>query len=245
MSVLDNVAYGLVRGGPSRALPPRRGDVEPGARRPRYGGRRRSGRPAQRVALARALINQPEVLLLDEPLGALDLKLRQQMQSELKALQRKVGITFVYVTHDQEEALGMIGSPCSISAGSSRSARRSRSTSARRPPSSRASSGPPTSSMRNRRTPDRARSGVFAAARADPAWARPEDGDGTADHGVDGTVISVQYHGASTRVEVALARPPCPHGRSAERWPSGWSPAAGCGCHGRRPPCSRWTAREP
>ena len=59
------------------------------------------------MALARALINQPEVLLLDEPLGALDLKLRQQMQTELKALQRKVGITFIYVTHDQEEALGM------------------------------------------------------------------------------------------------------------------------------------------
>ena len=60
-----------------------------------------SGGQRQRVALARALINQPEVLLLDEPLGALDLKLRQQMQTELKALQRKVGITFVYVTHDQ------------------------------------------------------------------------------------------------------------------------------------------------
>jgi putative spermidine/putrescine transport system ATP-binding protein len=59
------------------------------------------------VALARALVNQPEVLLLDEPLGALDLKLRQQMQVELKALQRKVGITFVFVTHDQDEALGM------------------------------------------------------------------------------------------------------------------------------------------
>jgi putative spermidine/putrescine transport system ATP-binding protein len=59
------------------------------------------------VALARALVNEPEVLLLDEPLGALDLKLRQQMQVELKALQRHVGITFVFVTHDQGEALGM------------------------------------------------------------------------------------------------------------------------------------------
>lgn len=66
-----------------------------------------SGGQRQRVALARALINHPKVLLLDEPLGALDLKLRQQMQSELKAIQKRVGITFIYVTHDQEEALTM------------------------------------------------------------------------------------------------------------------------------------------
>ena len=66
-----------------------------------------SGGQRQRVALARALVNQPGVLLLDEPLGALDAKLRQEMQSELKRIQREVGITFVYVTHDQEEALTM------------------------------------------------------------------------------------------------------------------------------------------
>ena len=66
-----------------------------------------SGGQRQRVALARAIVNQPRVLLLDEPLGALDLKLREQLQVELKQIQREVGITFVYVTHDQEEALTM------------------------------------------------------------------------------------------------------------------------------------------
>ncbi len=74
-----------------------------GARKPNQ----LSGGQRQRVALARALINRPGVLLLDEPLGALDLKLREQMQEELKVLQRQVGITFIYVTHDQGEALAM------------------------------------------------------------------------------------------------------------------------------------------
>ena len=66
-----------------------------------------SGGQKQRVALARALVNRPEVLLLDEPLGALDLKLRKELQQELRALQRRTGVTFIYVTHDQDEALGM------------------------------------------------------------------------------------------------------------------------------------------
>src|SRR5260370_4408797 len=79
-------------------------------RLPGFAGRKPvqlSGGQRQRVALARALINHPKVLLLDEPLGALDLKLRQQMQVELKFIQQRVGITFIFVTHDQEEALTM------------------------------------------------------------------------------------------------------------------------------------------
>jgi putative spermidine/putrescine transport system ATP-binding protein len=204
MTVADNVAYGLMVRGVAKAERQRRaaamlelvalgglGDRRPAAL---------SGGQRQRVALARALINQPEVLLLDEPLGALDLKLRQQMQTELKALQRKVGITFVYVTHDQEEALGMsdrlavfnhgrieqIGTPEAIYehpatafvAGFVGASNIVDATLAERLTGQRRAF-----SLR----PERIRIGA--------------DGAG---HGVDGTVLAVQYHGASTRIEVAL-----------------------------------------
>jgi putative spermidine/putrescine transport system ATP-binding protein len=111
MSVADNVGYGLKVRGIGRAQ--RRGAVEDAlamVRLPDVGARKPvqlSGGQRQRVALARALVNRPDVLLLDEPLGALDLKLRQEMQLELKRLQGELGNTFVYVTHDQDEALGM------------------------------------------------------------------------------------------------------------------------------------------
>jgi spermidine/putrescine transport system ATP-binding protein len=111
LSVFDNVAFGLrVKALPSADI---RRTVGQTLEQVRLGGldRRRphelSGGQQQRVALARALVNQPAILLLDEPLGALDLKLRKEMQLELKRVHREVGITFIYVTHDQEEALTM------------------------------------------------------------------------------------------------------------------------------------------
>ena len=111
MTVGENVAYGLRVAGVSKAERARRRDEAlEMVRLPGYGDRRPgelSGGQRQRVALARAIVNRPEVLLLDEPLGALDLKLREQMQVELKTIQADVGITFVYVTHDQDEALTM------------------------------------------------------------------------------------------------------------------------------------------
>lgn len=111
MTVGQNVAYGLmIKKVPKPERDRRVSDILELVRLPGYEDRKPSqlsGGQRQRVALARALINHPAVLLLDEPLGALDLKLRQQMQVELKAIQQRVGITFIFVTHDQEEALTM------------------------------------------------------------------------------------------------------------------------------------------
>jgi putative spermidine/putrescine transport system ATP-binding protein len=211
LNVLDNVAYGLMVRGVARAERYRRAEemlelVALGG----LGGRRPaalSGGQRQRVALARALINQPEVLLLDEPLGALDLKLRQQMQTELKALQRKVGITFLYVTHDQEEALGMsdrlavfnhgrieqVGTPEQIYE------RPATAFVAGFVGASNIVGAEVAGRLIGRRQafslrPERIRIAALDSARS----------HGPAEHAVAGTVLSVQYHGASTRIEVAL-----------------------------------------
>jgi putative spermidine/putrescine transport system ATP-binding protein len=111
LTVAGNIAYGpRLKGVRGDELARRVDEALALVRLPGLGGRKPSqlsGGQRQRVALARALVNRPKVLLLDEPLGALDLKLRQEMQVELKTLQRELGITFVFVTHDQEEALAM------------------------------------------------------------------------------------------------------------------------------------------
>jgi putative spermidine/putrescine transport system ATP-binding protein len=111
LTVADNVAYGLrIKKVPKAERDRRVAEALEMVRLPALGRRRPaqlSGGQRQRVALARAIVNRPQVLLLDEPLGALDLKLRQEMQVELKSIQEQVEITFVYVTHDQEEALTM------------------------------------------------------------------------------------------------------------------------------------------
>jgi putative spermidine/putrescine transport system ATP-binding protein len=111
MTVAENIEYALrVRRMPKPQRRERAGRALEMVRLSGLGQRKPaqlSGGQRQRVALARAIVNEPQVLLLDEPLGALDLKLRQEMQLELQHVQREVGITFVYVTHDQEEALSM------------------------------------------------------------------------------------------------------------------------------------------
>lgn len=121
MTIYDNVAYGLkmkkVKKAEIKARVTEMLDmVQLGGFEKRYPSQL-SGGQKQRVAIARALINQPKVLLLDEPLGALDLKLRKQMQLELKRLQKKLHITFIYVTHDQEEALTMSDRICIMNDG--------------------------------------------------------------------------------------------------------------------------------
>jgi putative spermidine/putrescine transport system ATP-binding protein len=121
LNVRDNVAYGPMVRGVARAERHRAADEMLAlVRLAGFGDRQPaqlSGGQRQRVALARALVNRPRVLLLDEPLGALDLKLREAMQDELKALQARLGITFVFVTHDQGEALSMADRVAVFNAG--------------------------------------------------------------------------------------------------------------------------------
>ena len=209
MTVGENVAYGLMIKGVGRAE--REGKALEALAMVKLKGfdQRRpsqlSGGQRQRVALARALVNQPKVLLLDEPLGALDLKLREQMQEELKALQKQLGITFVFVTHDQGEALSMANRVAIFNEGKIVQA------------------GSPTDVYerpRSRFVADFVGSSnvlppEFAAAHGGThAWTslRPEKVSffragkalPTGLHGVSGRVAAVQYQGSTTRVAVEV-----------------------------------------
>ena len=140
LDIYENVAFGLRR---RKGDGSKKGDVDTQVRemldlveldsQTRKKPAQLSGGQQQRVALARALINRPEVLLLDEPLGALDLKLRRSMQIELKRIQEEVGLTFVHVTHDQEEAMTMADTIAVMNAGRDRADGCSRATSTRTP----------------------------------------------------------------------------------------------------------------
>jgi putative spermidine/putrescine transport system ATP-binding protein len=215
-TVGENVAYGPRMRGVGRAQRTRRAEELLELVGLSGYGRRKpgelSGGQRQRVALARALINEPKVLLLDEPLGALDLKLREQMQAELKALKRRLGITFIYVTHDQGEALSMsdrvavfnhgrieqLDSPSALYerpetpfvadfVGGANVVRGALAQQLARAP------GP--FALR----PERVR-----IAAAPPAGNDAGDGAGADEVAITGKVIEVSYHGATSRYTVAI-----------------------------------------
>ena len=209
MNVRDNVAYGLmVKGVAKPERYARSADALAMVALDSYGERKPSqlsGGQRQRVALARALVNRPRVLLLDEPLGALDLKLREQMQGELKSLQRKLGITFVYVTHDQGEALSMSDRVAVFNDGRIEQVDTPRNLYMR----------PATVFVARFVGTSNVLSGAQAqqlAGTAQPFSLRPEHiriaRDAVSDANtvcVSGRVEDVQYHGASSRIELELA----------------------------------------
>ncbi|GGP21049.1 ABC transporter ATP-binding protein [Silvimonas iriomotensis] len=203
MNILDNVAYGLMVKGVGKKERYKEAEaalamVALGD----FGGRtpgQMSGGQRQRVALARALVNRPRVLLLDEPLGALDLKLREQMQTELKTLQRKLGITFIYVTHDQGEALSMSDRVAVFNKGKIEQVDSPRNLYTR----------PQTPFVADFVGTSNVIEGDLAQAITGAAQAfsvRPEHihfAPASADQlGTQGTLIDVHYHGATSRFEV-------------------------------------------
>jgi putative spermidine/putrescine transport system ATP-binding protein len=210
MTVEQNIGYGLrVRHVAKIDRSRRVGEALEMVRLAGFGARRPhelSGGQRQRVALARALINRPRVLLLDEPLGALDLKLREQMQLELKAIQREVGITFVFVTHDQDEALTLCDRLAVFRDGRIEQLGRA----------AEVYEAPATRFVAEFVGTSNVISGEAARTilgRDDPVAVRPEkirivapgDAVGAADVSVSGTVREIVYAGAETRVVVDAA----------------------------------------
>jgi putative spermidine/putrescine transport system ATP-binding protein len=208
MNVRENVGYGLMVKGVEKAerLARSQQALEMVAL-DGYGERKPaqlSGGQRQRVALARALVNRPRVLLLDEPLGALDLKLREQMQGELKSLQRQLGITFVYVTHDQGEALSMADRVAVFNNGKIEQVDTPREL-YMRPATSFVANFVGTSNVIDG---DRAR---VLGGSAQPFSIRPEHVRVSREisfahdlASVSGVVRDVQYHGATSRIEIDL-----------------------------------------
>jgi putative spermidine/putrescine transport system ATP-binding protein len=209
MRVGENVAYGLVvRKVPKAEREERVAEALRMVRLEGYEGRKPaqlSGGQRQRVALARALVNRPRVLLLDEPLGALDLKLREEMQLELHQIQHEVGITFIYVTHDQEEALTMshriavfnqgrieqIGAPADVY---------------ERPATRFVAGFVGTSNLIGGATAEAitGRAGLFTVRPEKIRLADPGTVIGEDEFGADGVIASVVYLGSDTRYHVAL-----------------------------------------
>lgn len=205
MDVLDNVAYGLrVKGIAKSVCYQRAEQALDQVALAGYGKRKTSelsGGQRQRVALARALVNQPRVLLLDEPLGALDLKLREQMQRELKTLHKQLGITFIYVTHDQGEALSMSDRVAVYHQGRIEQIDTPRALYTQ----------PRTSFVADFVGTANVITGNLAhqiSGSSQPFSIRPEhihmDADGSASDAmaVSGRVVDIQYHGATSKIEV-------------------------------------------
>ncbi|GGP27923.1 ABC transporter ATP-binding protein [Silvimonas amylolytica] len=207
MNILDNVAYGLMVKGVGKKERYKEAEAALGmVALGDFGGRtpgQMSGGQRQRVALARALVNRPRVLLLDEPLGALDLKLREQMQTELKTLQRKLGITFIYVTHDQGEALSMSDRVAVFNKGKIEQVDSPRNLYTK----------PATPFVADFVGTSNVIEGELAQVITGAAQAfsvRPEHihfaQPASADHlGTQGTLIDVHYHGATSRFEIKAA----------------------------------------
>ncbi len=204
MNVLENVAYGLrVKDVANIECMKRAEDALALVALAEYGQRKPSelsGGQRQRVALARALVNRPRVLLLDEPLGALDLKLREKMQMELKTLHKKLGITFIYVTHDQGEALAMSDRVAVFNRGRIEQVDTPRNLYTQ----------PKTSFVADFVGTANVVSGDLAqliVGDRQPFSIRPEHirMDGTGEVSVNGVVADIQYHGATSKIEVDVS----------------------------------------
>ncbi len=205
MNVLENVAYGLIVKGVAKHECISRAEAalnmvalaDYGQRKPGE----LSGGQRQRVALARALVNKPRVLLLDEPLGALDLKLREQMQLELKTLHKQLGITFIYVTHDQTEALSMSDRVAVFNKGRIEQVDSPRNL-YMQPKTSFVADFVGTSNVINSQL------ALQITGKNHPFSIRPEhisiDGNQKNSLKVAGEVTDIQYHGATSKIEVKV-----------------------------------------